>query len=195
MKPVEILNLVLGRLERMGVPYMVGGSFASSFYGKPRSTYDADLIVDLKHEHLKEFLETFQADFYVDRQQAEQAIQAKRSFNLIHIESSFKVDIFILGIRKFDREEFSRRRRQQLTAEPPVETFLKSPEDILLSKLECYRLGGETSTTQWQDVLGILKTQAGQLDFAYLRKWAEDLGVTALLERASREAGLSLSQR
>ncbi len=68
--------------------------------------------------------------------------------------------------------------------EPQVEVSVASAEDTLLAKLEWYRMGGEVSERQWRDVLGALKVQAGALDLEYLHRWASELGVDDLLERA-----------
>jgi hypothetical protein len=63
-----------------------------------------------------------------------------------------------------------------------------SPEDLILSKLERYCLGGEVSESQWRDVIGVLKVCAGELDLDSLHRWAAELGVADLLERALKEA-------
>jgi hypothetical protein len=61
---------------------------------------------------------------------------------------------------------------------------VKSPEDTLLRKLAWYRLGGEVSERQWNDVLGVLRAQGARLDLAHLHAWGETLGVADLLARA-----------
>lgn len=65
---------------------------------------------------------------------------------------------------------------------------MKSPLEVLLSKLEWYRQGGEVSDRQWSDVVGVLKAQPGHLDEDYLRGWADRLGVRDLLDKALRDA-------
>jgi hypothetical protein len=50
-------------------------------------------------------------------------------------------------------------------------------------------MGGEVSDRHWRDILGILKTQAGTLELDYLQKWAKELKVADLLERALRASG------
>lgn len=100
----------------------------------------------------------------------------------------FKVDIFVLASAPYDQQAFQRRLRKTLGQELPRPVFVESPEDLVLSKLKWYRLGGEVSELQWRDVLSVLKLQAGHLDMAYLRQWAEQERVLDLLERALREA-------
>lgn len=67
MEPLDVLRLVVCSLEKMHIPYMVGGSFASSLYGFGRSTQDANLVVAMHREHVEGFVELFKTDFYVDR--------------------------------------------------------------------------------------------------------------------------------
>jgi hypothetical protein len=168
---------------------MVGGSFASSLHGFARTTQDVDLIVELRANQVEGFTRLFAGEFYVDRVSIEQALERATSFNIIHFESSFKVGFFILRNRNFDLQGFSRRLLRQVDPDSKVETYVQTPEDTLLSKLERYRMGGEVSEQQWGDVRGVLKAQAGRLDLTCLSHWAAELGVTDLLERARQEAG------
>jgi hypothetical protein len=118
-----------------------------------------------------------------------EAIQRHSSFNIIHRETMFKVDVFIPAPRPFLRSQLSRVQVQTFTFEAPVSARFASPEDTILSKLEWYRMGGEISDRQWRDILGVLKTRSGGLDFNYLREWAVELKVSDLLDRALNEAG------
>lgn len=195
MSPFEVLRLVVSNLEQLNIPYMVGGSFASSAHGFPRSTLDADLILDLRHESVLAFLEVFRrGDFYVDAGQVPQAVKAKRSFKVIHLKTFFKADLFVLRESTFARKEFSRRSLHLLEDPPESPMYVATAEDAILSKLDWYRPGGEASENQWRDVMGILKTQAGRLDLAYLRRWATELKVADLLQRVCGEVGTGVEK-
>ncbi|MBC7262349.1 MAG: hypothetical protein H5T63_10070, partial [Chloroflexi bacterium] len=128
-------------------------------------------------------------EFYLDDEAIAEAIQRNSSFNLIHRETMFKVDIFIPRQDPFLQSQLARAQRQTFALERVVSANFASPEDVILSKLEWYRAGGGVSDLQWRDVLGVLKTRAGELDLDYLRKWAGELGVGDLLERVLEEAG------
>jgi hypothetical protein len=175
---------VIDVLEALGVPYHVGGSFASSIHGLPRQTRDIDLVADLPLLAVPSFVARLGRDFYLDDEAIRRAIERRTQFNLIHLASGFKVDIFLPGPGAFDRNELARSAPFQLAEEPPRIVNVKSPEDTLLRKLVWYRGGGEISDRQWGDVLGIVRTQAERLDLPYLREWAGALGVADLLERA-----------
>ncbi len=187
MEPLQVLQRVTSGLGALGIHYMLAGSFASSIHGLARFTQDADLIVDLRPSQLDAFATAFASDFYVDRGLIQQALKRGTSFNIIHFESSFKVDFFVLGGRGFNREQFSRRVLRQVDPLSEFEAYVQTPEDAVLSKLDWYRRGREISENQWRDVLGMLRQRAGHLDVAYLRKWAGELGVADLLGRACRE--------
>ena len=49
----EAVVAVVGALEAVGVPYMIVGSLASNFHGIPRSTADADFVVELEPGRLQ----------------------------------------------------------------------------------------------------------------------------------------------
>lgn len=191
MKPdaSNAVERVLGVLDRLEIPYLVGGSVASSIFGHSRPTMDLDLVAELRPEQVEEFAAALHADFYVDPPSIQEALRRGRAFNLIHFASSFKIDIFPLRADEYSRVSFGRRRfEKSISFGPdPIECAVASPEDTILRKLEWYRSGGETSERQWQDLRGVLRTSGKILDLPYLRKWAEFLKVDDLLEELLNE--------
>ncbi len=183
----RITLLVAQTLERIGIPYAVGGSFASSLHGVMRSTLDVDIVADMKLEHIQPLVAALAKEFYADDEMMKDAIEHHSSFNLIHYETAFKVDIFIRKPRSFDQMQLERRRTSVIATDPEESIYITSPEDTILAKLEWYRMGGEVSDRQWRDILGVMKTRAGELDLDYLRRWANELKVTDLLDRALTE--------
>lgn len=188
LEPVVVTAKVTSALEKLNVSYFIGGSLASTLYGMVRTTQDADIIAELHPGHIAALIAALQDEFYVDAEMIAEAVSHYSSFNLIHRESMFKVDVFIPRERDFLHKQFARARRETLSTEPEIQAMVASAEDTLLAKLEWYRLGGEVSERQWRDVLGLLKVQAGALDFTYLRSTAKELNVEDLLERALKDA-------
>ena len=180
--------LVAQTLEQLGIAYAVGGSLASSLHGVMRSTLDVDIVADMRLEHIPPLVAALSKEFYADDEMMRDAIEHHSSFNLIHYETAFKVDIFIRKLRAFDQMQLERRRTSVIATDPEQSVYIVSPEDIVLAKLEWYRMGGEVSDRQWRDILGVLTTRAGELDLAYLQKWAKELKVSDLLERALMDA-------
>lgn len=187
-EPIRVTLLVAGTLERLGVNYLIGGSLASALHGAARATMDTDIVAEMRDEHVEAFVEALSSTFYLDTGMIRDAIHTHGSFNIIHLESLFKVDIFIPKERKFDRLQMTRRSPYVLSTEPEQSAYVASAEDIILAKLEWYRLGGEVSERQWRDILGVMKIQTGRLDLNYLKDGAGMLEVTDLLERAIKEA-------
>ena len=187
-EPVEVTLKVTDVFERLGIPYLIAGSLASTLYGMVRTTQDSDIVAEMRTEHIQQFVSALQDEFYVDEEMIAESIQHNSSFNIIHRETLFKVDVFIPRPRLFVQSQLARAQKQTFTFEAEVSAKFASPEDTILSKLEWYRMGGEVSDRQWRDILGVLKTRAGDLDLTYLRKWANDLKVSDLLERALQDA-------
>jgi len=173
--------------EQVRAGYFLGGSLASSLQGEPRATNDIDFVVDLQPTQVEPLTQALGSDFEVDVEALREAVMRRGSWNIFHLPSVTKVDLFLLRSGAFDRSEFSRRRRVVLTADRRG-LYIKSPEDSVLRKLLWFREGGELSSTQWRDVVQILRLAAGTLDAAYLLEWAGQLGIQELLARATSEA-------
>lgn len=188
--PIRVVLKVTSAFDQLGIPYLIGGSLASAVHGIIRSTMDGDLVADMKPEQVLRLTEILQDEFYIDSDMIFDAIVRRGSFNLIHLETMFKVDVFVLKDRPFDRNEMDRRILQVVGDSPDVQAFFSTAEDIILAKLEWYRSGGETSERQWRDIIGVIGLQSDRLDFPYLKNWAIRLGVDDLLQRSMHESGL-----
>lgn len=171
--------------ENLDIPYLVGGSIASSIYGEPRATQDIDMVAELKSHHIQTLIASTKNAFYIEEEDVIHAVSRHSSFNVIHLETMIKVDIFVLGSEAIDREEMRRRRPQTIA---DTQLIVATPEDIVLQKLIWFRRGGEVSDRQWRDVSGVLKVQGDRLDWEYLKRWAESLNLSELLQRAKEES-------
>lgn len=188
---VAAIEPIVELFDRLGVGYSVVGSVASSAHGVARATLDVDIVADLPRRLIDAVTEALQADYYVDRDMVEDAVNRQAMFNVIHLETMLKVDIYVLGDRPFDRESFSRGVAMPLEDRPDARTYrVDTAEDTIVHKLEWFRAGGEVSERQWGDLLGVLKVQGDALDLRYVRRWCVDLGLDDLLERALAEAGV-----
>jgi hypothetical protein len=186
---VRALTELVETLEEFGIPYHIGGSVASSVYGLKRVTEDADIVADIQYEHIRPLVRRLEAEYYIHADAIRGAIRYRSSFNAIHLASMLKIDVFIPKARQFAQQEHIRS-RPKVIVEGSRPFLFSSPEDIILNKLEWYRMGNEVSTRQWRDILGVLNEQRASLDIAYLQHWAANLRVGDLLARAFVEAGL-----
>ena len=186
---VAAVTPVVVALESLGVAYRIGGSVASSALGVPRSTLDVDLVCELPSSRVDAFVAALEADFYVDGDMIRDAIDRRASFNLVHLATMVKIDVFLRKERPWDVAAFARTLRRPLEGSPGARDFdLTTAEDIILHKLDWYRLGNEISERQWKDVLGVVAVQRPVLDMAYLERWAKALGLEVLWARALAEA-------
>ena len=185
----QVLLEVARVLEELDVPYVVGGSLASSLHGIPRSTQDADLVAALRVAHVKPFIGRVEGAFYVSPERVASAVRLRTSFNLIHLKTMIKVDLFVFSETPLARQEMARRQILPIPGELDAYLQVASPEDTILQKLLWYRKGGEVSERQWNDILGVIKVQGRALELSYLKEWAERSGIGDLLARAFTDSG------
>ncbi len=183
-------------LNRLGVRYIVGGSLASSIRGAGRATQDVDLVAELRMDQIDAFASALKDEFYADAEMMREALGRGIAFNVIHLKSSYKFDIFP-AISEFEHMQLAR--GSEVEAAPFNRALLRfviaSAEDTILAKLAWFKKGGCVSGRQWNDVLGVVRIQGERLDRAYLDEWAGRLGVQDLLDRALDEGTRPLSER
>ena len=180
---IVALRPVVDALRKLGVRHYVGGSVASSFHGASRSTMDVDLVCELTVADVVEFTEFIGTSFYASEAAIRDAIRRQSCFNLIHLPTSFKVDLFISRGRPFDLDAMERATTQQLGEAVSVEVPVAAIEDSIISKLEWFRLSNETSERQWNDVTRLVDLAGDTLDSEYLIQAATSVGVADLLAR------------
>ncbi len=190
----EILGItfrVTETFERLGVAYLVGGSLASSLHGIPRATMDADLVAVLSLEHVTPLAAALKDEFYLDVNMIRESIRRGTSFNLIHLQTMFKVDVFTPKKDQIVDTELKRGTLFTLEGDPPRAMMIASPEDMIVQKLHWYRMGGAVSERQWSDAMGIIKIGGSRLDRKYIEETAERLGVADLWRKLTVEAAHS----
>ena len=196
MKKNEIISAIeplIKAFDQLGIFYYIGGSVASSAYGKARATMDVDMDLNLQTFHVKLLSEKLNKIYYLDEEMILDAIKTGSSFNFIHLETMLKIDAFILKDQPYQQSAFERKIKDKLDDEPDsINVYLSSPEDIILNKLVWYKAGGETSERQWNDVIGVIKVQGENLDNDYLNKWSVQLGIIELLKEAFSECNTNL---
>lgn len=184
--PALVLSEVVRILDELGVVYVLVGSMASSTHGMYRATSDLDFLADIKSHQVPSLVEALEDNFYVDKKSVQQALARGQSFNAIHFDLAFKVDIFVPK-DEFSRNQLERRELKNVSSNLEQKVYVATAEDTILAKLRWYRSGGEVSIPQWNDVLGVLGASETTLDTNYLREWATKLGVHDLLEKAMSE--------
>jgi hypothetical protein len=182
----EVMKRLSLALEDAGVSYMLTGSFASVFYGLPRSTQDIDIVIAPTPATLKILLQSLSPDeYYAEIEAASEALRRESLFNIIDLKTGWKIDMIIRKSREFSREEFGRRRLAQFE---DVSLFVASAEDVILAKLEWAKLA--QSQRQIEDAAGIFKMRSGSLDRVYIDKWIRDLDLEQQWGDARRISGV-----
>jgi hypothetical protein len=181
----EALQQLISVFQTMMIPYRIVGSVASSTQGMMRSTLGIDIVTKIAAQHIAQLALQLKNEYHLDEELAREAVKRGSSFNIIHLITMIKIDVFMLGKRTYDLVSFERERRENLDG---LMLSFKTPEDIILGKLEWFVQTDKTSERQWRDVIGLLKVQADALDLDYMQTWAKDLDVTELLDQALKDA-------
>jgi hypothetical protein len=180
----DVFRRVTAALTGAGIPYMLTGSFASSYYGTPRSTQDIDLVISPTPNQVRALVKLLPgSEYYVDEHAALEAVRRHGQFNVIDLATGWKIDLIIRKERPFSRQEFDRREKVDFQG---LEMDVASAEDVVVAKLEWAKRGG--SDRQIEDAAGILRIRGSRLDRGYIGKWAEDLGLQSEWAEALRRA-------
>ncbi len=180
----EVFERVLDVLNSVGIQYMLVGSLASTYWGRPRTTHDADVVVAINAQEGDALAAALGDEFYAPDFVIRDAVEHGDQFNAVHFESGVKVDFWLLSSSAFDLDSFRTRRAGTLFRRT---AWVSSPESVVLSKLRRHREAGG-DTRQYLDALEVYEVQRPTLDEAYLDHWAERLGLTDLLQRVRDEA-------
>lgn len=184
---VQALGPVVAELNRLNVRYYVGGSVASSLHGAARSTLDVDLNAELDDSSAMQLVTSLQAEYYVSEVSVRDAVRNRSCFNLLHYASSYKVDIFVSKNSLFDQSVLSRAVESMLGDPVAIAVRIATPEDIILLKLDWFRLGDFASERQWNDLKLVTKLHGQRLDSRYLQHWVNELGLHELWEMLMSE--------
>jgi hypothetical protein len=179
MQLTDLLRLVAATCDELGIPYVVTGSVASTYYGEFRTTRDIDVVVDFAAWHIARFCSKFQPpEWHVD---------AGGMFNLLHVPSGLKVDLIAYRDTPHNSARFSRARRIDLPGGGTA--MFSAPEDVILSKLEFYRQG--RSEKHLRDCAAMFRVSGKEFDLEYLRQWVLRLGVKDEWNALCRVAGVA----
>ncbi len=187
------LKPLIASFNELNILYYIGGSLASSIYGMPRATLDADIVADIYSNQIKPLKSKLEKEYYIDENMIKDAIRNSSSFNLIHLETYLKIDVFVYKNNLYQQNAIKRRIQDTLVENTQSNKFyFASPEDIIINKLNWYQMGDKISERQWLDVIGVIKIQENSLDKEYLKRWAIELNLIELLKKAFIDAGVNL---
>ncbi|HEU0012264.1 MAG TPA: hypothetical protein VFQ45_01200 [Longimicrobium sp.] len=187
MTTADVFRRVIAALEAAGIPYMLTGSFASSYHGAPRATQDVDMVIVAGREELRALIRQLSpGDFYADERAALEAHDFHGQFNLIDLATGWKIDLIVRKDRPFSREEFERR---VVVDYDGVPVSIATPEDVVIAKLEWAQMGA--SRRQTEDAARLLRVRWADLDRTYIAKWVHALGLGERWKAALNAAAVS----
>ncbi len=171
---IDILRDMSGRLDSLGIPFMLTGSMAMNYYAVPRMTRDIDLVIALPSASVSSFVDALAPDYMIDEHAVASAVTQDHMFNAIHEQAIIKVDFVCRKNEPYRLFEFDRRRKVTIG---DFETWIVSREDLILSKLVWSR--ESQSQSQRHDVANLLNAA---VDLTYLFDWSKSLGVESELK-------------
>jgi len=172
MKQVEALLHFLKVLNSLRVPYMVTGAYAVSYYGMPRTTHDLDIVIAISVKDIDGLCRGLKKTCEIDREMVENAVRFRTHFSLFYPKGELKADLWVLKDKPAENTKFERKQKISLFG---VQTFIISPEDMVLTKLEWYKRS--KNTKHMDDAVGIIKVQDKRLDMTYIRSMIGKLGI------------------
>lgn len=178
---VSATSLVLRMIDmfdQMTIPYMLVGSYSSNYYGRPRSTRDADFVIVVSDEQISKLRIGLLPDFHLDAQMSFETVTMHTRYVITHHETAFKIELFLLTADAYSQERFKRRRHVDFEGR---RAWLPTPEDVIVQKV----LWGKTArrSKDIEDVQQVLGLQRENLDLTYIRHWCDRLETRDLFEK------------
>jgi hypothetical protein len=183
MSGIEFFFRVVTALNRMGVDYCVVGSFAANLYMEPRSTKDADVVLELDRLDVDRLLRELGGDFELDSQMSFESITLSRRTVIRHRFASFEIELFSITDSSYDQQRFSR--RVQIQIAPDLSVFTLTPEDVVVTKLLWANRANRPKDKQ--DALNVTAANLSVLDQAYIRTVLVDLGIGSAFDELLRQ--------
>ncbi len=183
MKQVEALSHFLKVLNSLSIPYMITGAYAVSYYGMPRATHDLDVVIEIAAKDVEKTCRGLKKTCEIDEKMIENAVQYRTHFSVIYSKGDLRADFWVLKNKPIENTKFERRQKISLFGIP---TFMISPEDIVLTKLDWYKRS--KNTKHMDDAVGIIKVQGKKLDVIYIKDVFDKLGIEKYWEQAVRSS-------
>lgn len=181
MNQVEVLSYFLKALNSLRIPYMITGAYAVSYYGMPRATHDLDVVIEIAAKDIEKICRKLKKTCEIDEKMIENAVQYRTHFSVIYSKGDLRADLWILKNKPIENVKFERRQKISLFS---VSTFMISPEDIILTKLDWYKRS--KNTKHLDDAVGIIKVQDKKLDTIYIKNVIDKLEIKKYWEQAVR---------
>ena len=177
----EIVITCIKALEACKIPYMVVGSVSTNLYAAPRSTQDADIVVELRPDSLSQLMKQLGPSFRLDPQSRFETFTATTRHVIDTEDAFFHVELFQLSDDPFDKERFARRRSVNVLGH---QAYAATAEDVVVMKLRWSGQGRRAKDLD--DARNVIAAQADSLDWDYIHRWCDQHGTRQLLDEIRR---------
>jgi hypothetical protein len=184
IQATELVLRLIDAFDQVGVRYMLVGSYSSNYYGRPRSTKDADFVVQIDSKQFTQLAATIGGDFRADPQMSFESVTFTMRYIIDHPSTAFKIEMFLLSEDKHDQERFARRKQVEFEDR---QAWLPTAEDVVITKLRWSKGGRRAKDVE--DVKKILSVRAAELDLPYIRSWTDQHGTRELFETLLKAVG------
>ncbi|CAN5549943.1 hypothetical protein BH11ARM1_BH11ARM1_06020 [soil metagenome] len=184
----KVVEQVHEAFESDNIPFVVGGTFANAVAQNPLDSRILEVSAYLASHRVESVTAALEKTFLLNREEIRDCVVSSdtfRFFELIDVDSLFKVNVHLSHNEPYDAEVFRRASIQEIL--PNIRSNCMSAEDIVIQKLRWFELGNRVSDRQWNDIVQVLEVQKGLLDETYLDKWATHFEVKELLDEARRQ--------
>lgn len=165
----QVVSAVIDALHAVQVPFMIVGSLACNFHGVPRSTRDADMVVELSPGMLPALRDRLGPHFHVDPQASFETVTGTTR-HIVEAEGTvFIVELFELTDDPHDQSRFARRLHAHLFDR---DADVATAEDTIVTKLRWARHGGRSKDLE--DVRNVIAIQGDALDWSYVGRWCRE---------------------
>lgn len=172
---------VIDAIETLGLPHMLVGSLSSNAYGIPRSTQDADFVIELGSRSISEVQSRLPAGLQIDPQMTFETVTGTLRYLILLANSPFKIELFLVSKDPHDQQRFQRRIQQQAMGRT---VWLPTAEDVVITKLRWSKQGHRTKDVD--DVRNVLAVQESSLDWPYIHRWCDQHGTREVLDQVLR---------
>lgn len=189
MEQRELIRRIADILSSLGIPHFVTGSHASFYYGEMRSTYDIDMVVDIRYDQMDALLQQLPTEeFFCQRQVVIEAIQRRFFFNILHEPTGLRFDMIVLP--KGFHENMCWKRTRRIDFDAKGEVPFISPEDLIIKKMEFYKEG--EADKHLRDISSMILVQGKSLDYEYILYWIDQKGLRDVWRKIKDATGLKV---
>lgn len=182
MMAKDVLRVAIQALNAQEVSYMVVGSLATNFYCTPRSTQDADIVVESSLVAVAQGIAASDDELKLDPQLGFESVTGTKKAVLLHDRNEFQIELFELSSEEHDQSRFGRRVHQQLNGD---DIWIATAEDTVVTKLRWSEHAGREKDTA--DVRNVIAVQKDLLDWSYIERWAREHGTLDRLNELRRQ--------